>query len=291
MIRDHSCVSHHIVLFIIDPVAQRMLHGSPDHFPGTVFGPVRLAHQRHHPLQAQFLRVFAYIEALPGRFFPSFLPDLLPGLLTHRLPEALKLRDFLGLFLAVGQLQVIFQGQPGGHIRLIVLDHRLHLVQGPGDLPLRRLSLFKFRKSLQEFPAFFFRQDLCQTLYCPFFFPFMNRFLLKAGHVSGDRLPQVVEQAKLQQPFQIDLRKFLLQKPARKAKPPGMFRHTLPPPGGCPGVARRTFQPLRPVQEFQEPFFLFPVFFHHLLPFQDLHEEPAVPGPVELAEIHVLPDA
>ena len=107
----------------------------------------------------------------------------------------------------------------------------------------------------------------------------------------GDRLPQVVKQAKLQQPFQIDLRKFLLQKPGRKAKPPGMFRHTLPPPGGGPGVARRTFQLLCSVQKFQEPFFLFPVFFHHLLPFQDLHEEPAVPGPVELAEIHILPDA
>ena len=41
------------------------------------------------------------------------------------------------VFRAVGQLQVVFQGQPCGDVRFVVGDHRLQLVQSLVDFGLR----------------------------------------------------------------------------------------------------------------------------------------------------------
>ena len=98
------------------------------------------------------------------------------------------------LFLARGQAAGHIPGQPGGHIRLIVLDHRFHLVRALAIFPSERLSLFEIQKSLQEIPGLFFRISARRFTLSSF----MNRFLTQRQGVSGDpRLPQVVEQAKL----------------------------------------------------------------------------------------------
>ena len=133
-----------------------------------------------------------------------------------------------------------------------MLHHHLQLVQSLVDPGFRRgqgVHLGKEGGQLPPQPVGQGGEQLCDGLALGFL---VGVGLLEGGDVSGDRLPNVVDEAHAQHLVHVHLRQRVPQQQGQHGQPPGVLRHRLVPPGGGPGVAGVALELLQPGQEGQK---------------------------------------